>query len=128
MSNQVVHFEIPAEDLQRAKAFYAGAFGWTLNEWGGGEYVMVSTTETDEQGRPSRPGAINGGMFKREAQLEHPVITIDVADIDAALQTVAEKGGKVVRGSEPVGEMGYAAYFTDPEGNVMGLWQSRSPA
>ena len=126
MSDRVVHFEIPADDMERAKGFYAGTFGWALNEWGGSEYVMVSTTETNEQGMPTQPGAINGGMLKRQGPVQAPVVTIEVSDMDAAVARITEQGGKVIRGKEPVGEMGYAAYFTDSEGNTMGLWQTRS--
>ena len=126
MSDRVVHFEIPADDLDRAKAFYAETFGWSLNQWSGSDYVMVGTTAANEQGMPSEPGAINGGMLKRQPPVQSPVVTIEVPDIDAALNRVTEKGGTVTRGKEPVGELGYAAYFTDSEGNTMGLWQSRS--
>ena len=54
------------------------------------------------------------------------MITIDVDDIDAALSKVESLGGKTVRPSEAVGQMGFAAYFTDSEGNLMGLWQTAS--
>jgi predicted enzyme related to lactoylglutathione lyase len=124
MSGQVVHFEIPADDLDRARAFYRDAFGWRLDSMPGMGYTLVSTTETDDQGMPTSPGAINGGMLQRQAPITSPVITVDVADIDAALAQVEKLGGQVVRGAEPVGDMGIAAYITDPEGNVIGLWQS----
>ena len=89
-------------------------------------YTMVGTTPTDEQGMPSEPGAINGGMFARVEDVATPVITIDVDDIDAALAKVESLGGATVRASEPVGDMGFSAYFRDSEGNLMGLWQTAS--
>jgi predicted enzyme related to lactoylglutathione lyase len=128
MSDRVVHFEIPADDLERAKTFYSEAFGWNLQQWPGFDYVMVTTTPANEQGTPSEPGGINGGMLLRQGPIANPIVTIEVADMEAALQTVADKGGTVVRGKEPVGEVGFAAYFTDTEGNTLGLWESRSPA
>ncbi len=124
MSGKVVHFEVPVDDLDRATSFYAEAFGWQLASMSGMGYTMISTTPTDEQGRPAEPGAINGGMFVREADLTTPMITIDVADLDAALAKVEELGGSVVRPKFPVGDMGFAGYFRDSEGNLLGLWQS----
>ena len=53
-----------------------------------------------------------------------PVITIEVDDIETALKSVESLGGRTVRESLPVGDMGFAAYFTDTEGNVVGLWQN----
>ena len=126
MSGKVVHFEIPADDVERAGSFYADAFDWKLQSMPGMGYTIITTTPTDDQGMPSEPGAINGGMFSRVADIATPVITVDVADMDAALARVEALGGQVVRGKEPVGDMGFAAYFTDTEGNLMGLWQTAS--
>ncbi len=123
MSGKVVHFEIPADDVERASAFYANAFGWKLTSMPEMGYTILATTPTDERGMPAEPGAINGGMFAREPDISTPIVTIDVDDMDAALAKVQELGGAVVRGREAVGDMGFAAYFTDSEGNLMGLWQ-----
>jgi len=78
----------------------------------------------DEQSITNEPGFINGGMFQRTAELTRPVLTIDVADVDAALKTVESLGGKQVGEKLTVGDMGFAAYFEDPEGNILGLWQT----
>jgi predicted enzyme related to lactoylglutathione lyase len=64
-------------------------------------------------------------MFKRESPTDRPVITIDVDDLDDALRRIEERGGMTVLGRQEVGEMGWAAYFKDVEGNLMGLWQDR---
>jgi len=124
MSGPVVHFEVPADDLDRARNFYREAFGWEVNAMPDMDYTIVSTTPTNEQGRPTEPGAINGGMFRRESDLASPVIMIAVDDIDKALENVASLGGSTVRPKEPVMDMGFAAYFQDSEGNLMGLWQN----
>ena len=124
MSGQVVHFEVPADDLGRAQEFYRAAFGWNVQPMPDVDYTSVSTTETDEQGMPQAPGAINGGMFVREPDLGGPIITIGVDDIDAALAKVEELGGQMVRPGVAVMNMGFAAYFKDSEGNLMGLWQN----
>jgi uncharacterized protein len=125
--SKVVHFEIPAEDLDRAKNFYGSVFGWELqtmpmNE---GEYTSVKTTDVDEQTQlPTEPGAINGGMFLRDERLTTPVITIDVDGIDDALKQIEAEGGSTVTPRTAIPGMGAFAYFKDPEGNVMGLWET----
>lgn len=126
MSGKVVHFEIPADDLDRARVFYREAFGWQLTEMPEMSYTMVKTVATDGNGMPTELGAINGGMMSRAAPVTGPVITIDVPDIDAALSTVKSLGGTVVQGRQTVGDMGYTAYVADTEGNTIGLWQNRS--
>jgi predicted enzyme related to lactoylglutathione lyase len=124
---KVVHFEIPAEDLERAKNFYGSIFGWELTTMPmpGGEYTTVKTTPVDEQTQlPSEVGAINGGMFQRTTELPSPVITIDVEAIDDALQQIEANGGSTVTPRTEIAGMGAFAYFTDPEGNVLGLWET----
>ena len=124
MSGRVVHFEIPADNLDRAQDFYRAAFGWTLNAMPGMGYALVTTTPTDETGTPTAPGAINGGMLARQEPVTSTVITVEVADIDQSLEAVVTRGGTVVRSGEPVSDMGIAAYVRDSEGNLLGLWQS----
>ncbi len=125
---KIVHFEIPADDLDRAKSFYGSVFGWDLSTTpmpGGGEYTSVVTTPVDEQTMtPTEPGAINGGMFQRDETLTSPVLTIDVDAIDDALAQVESSGGTVVAPRTEIPGMGAFAYFKDPEGNVLGLWET----
>ena len=66
-------------------------------------------------------------MFRREGDLTSPVVTVDVDDIDAALEKIGALGGSTVLPRQEVGGMGWAAYFKDTEGNVVGLWQSAAP-
>ncbi|GAA2199020.1 VOC family protein [Sinomonas flava] len=126
MSGKVVHFEIPADDSGRAEKFYSEAFGWGLTPVPGMDYWMVGTTPSDENGTPTESGSINGGMFVRSEEFppKTPIITVDVEDIDAALATIGKLGGSTVSPKLPVGEMGFAAYFKDTEGNILGLWQN----
>ena len=125
--SKVVHFEIPADDLDRAKSFYGSVFGWELqtvpmNE---GEYTSIRTTDVDEQTQlPTEPGAINGGMFLRDERLTSPVVTIDVDGIDDALKQIEAEGGTTVTPRTAIPGMGAFAYFKDPEGNVLGLWET----
>jgi hypothetical protein len=123
--DKVVHFEVPFDDAERATSFYREAFGWQLDSMPGFEYTMVTTTATDEQGRPSEPGGINGGMLRRQGPITTPVITIGVDDMDDALTRIEKLGGKVAIGRQPVGDMGFSAYVQDTEGNLIGLWQNR---
>ena len=122
--NSVIHFEVPFDDGERATTFYRAAFGWQLNSMPGYQYSMATTTPANEQGRPAEPGAINGGMLARTGPITAPVITIGVDRIDEALATVEKLGGKVAIGRQPVGDMGFSAYFHDTEGNLIGLWEN----
>ncbi|MBA2638827.1 MAG: VOC family protein [Nocardioidaceae bacterium] len=125
MSGRVVHFEIPFEDGQRARGFYQDAFGWNAQEMPGMNYTIVTSGPVTDQGMPSEPGFINGGMFQRgAATASGPVITVDVASIDDALTRIEKLGGSTVTSKQAVADMGFAAYFTDPEGNLMGLWET----
>ena len=129
MAGGVIHFEIPADDQERARNFYNQALGWRIDPMPEMDYNVVITTPMDEQtGRPTEPGAINGGMMAREGELTSPVITVDVEDIDAALAKIEGLGGSIVQAKQPVMDMGFAAYFRDPEGNILGLWQNAAPA
>jgi hypothetical protein len=123
MSGRVVHFEIPFDDAERAQGFYKEAFGWNLMDMPDMSYTLVTTGPSGEQG-PEEPGFINGGMLRRESPNEGPIMVIDVEDIDAALAKIESLGGQTLIGKQPVGEMGFAAYFKDVEGNNMGLWQT----
>jgi uncharacterized protein len=123
--SRVTHFELPADNVERAKSFYQKAFGWDITQFPGMEYHMVGTTEMDQKTQqPTKPGAINGGLTKRNNEVKGTVITIDVPDIEATLKSVEKLGGKMVRKKEPVADMGFTAYFKDTEGNIVGLWQS----
>lgn len=124
MSGKIVHFEIPFEDGDRARAFYAETFGWQVVVMPEMDYTIVMTGPSDPETGPTEPGFINGGMFKREEPFKGPTIVIDVPDIDEALASVAKAGGTVLSERQPVGEMGFAAYFSDTEGNTVGLWQT----
>ena len=122
-NGSVTHFEIPADNLKRAQAFYNKAFGWQLNQFPGTEYVLAGTAPSDKNGQVTVPGAINGGLGKREGPLKSVTVTIKVADIEKSLETVKKLGGSVVAKKSAVADMGFTAYFKDSEGNTVGLWQ-----
>lgn len=114
---RIVHFEIAADDPERAAAFYRELFGWQFHKWDGPEsYWMVRT------GPDSEPG-INGGMFVRKGPVGH-VNVIDVPSVDATVARVVEQGGEVVMPKRTVPGVGYLAYCKDTEGSIFGLMQS----
>jgi len=121
--NKVVHFEIPFEDINRAKKFYS-IFGWQIQEYPEMDYICVQTVAVDENHKPKESGAINGGMMKRTDKVKSPVITINVDSVDEHTKKVIQAGGKVVMPKMEVHGIGYYAYVTDTEGNVIGLWEN----
>lgn len=123
MAGQVVHFEIPADDLERAQAFYREAFGWKIEPMPEMSYTLVTTSAVDDDGTPIEPGAINGGMLVRQPPVTGPVIVVNVDDVDEALARVRRLGGTVTQDKTAVGDIGFSGYFADPEGNTVGVWQ-----
>lgn len=120
MPNQIIHFEIPADDVARAKAFYEKTFGWKIKKFPmppGDEYWGVTASKTGEPG-------INGGLMKRKMP-GHPFTNyISVKSIDAMHEAILKNGGFVLLQKREIGpDMGWISAFTDPEGNVMGLHQ-----
>ena len=122
---RIVHFEIPADNTERAKKFYEKVFGWKITSMPEMNYFSVITTPIDKKRMPKERGALNGGMMKRSLMVKNPVVTISVKSIDTALKKLAKAGGKVTAKKMSIGEMGYIAYFKDTEGNVIGLWQAK---
>jgi uncharacterized protein len=124
--NPVVHFELPYENKVRAAAFYEKAFGWKTEALGAemGEYVLATTTETDASG-PTRPGAINGGLFPKKPDwpAQHPSVVIAVDDIAESMRQVRQAGGTVL--GDPMDIPGVGAYvsFVDTEGNRVSMLQ-----
>ncbi len=128
MTGRIVHFEIPFDDGDRAREFYRQAFGWQTNVMPDLDYTIVMTGPVGESGMPSEPGFINGRMFQRSDEYaKGPVVTVDVPSIDEAMAKIESLGGKTAGAKQAVGDMGFAAYFTDPEGNVIGLWETAQP-
>ena len=130
--NKVMHFDIPVDNIPESAAFYSDVFGWDLPQndpqKGEGELgFRTALTAESKDGEPVEPGAINGALVKRDLGITQPVILIEVDDIKAKLQEVAQAGGKILRDVSylptcPLGS-GYFAYITDPEGNVLSLWE-----
>ena len=130
--DKVVHFEIPVDDMGRAKKFYKSIFGWKLVDFpmqGGMVYTMATTVEVDKKQMPKEKGAINGGLMRRSAKISAPVLAINVSSVDRSIKKVEAAGGMVVEPKIEIPNMGYYAYVKDCEGNVIGLWENiKKPA
>ena len=124
--NPVVHFEMPAENRQRMADFYSKTFGWKTQTLGKdmGNYVIATTTESDEKG-PKKPGAINGGFFTKTDDMpaQYPSVVVAVDDISESMKKVMKAGGKVL--GEPMAIPGVGQYvsFFDTEGNRVSMLQ-----
>lgn len=123
--DKVVHFEITADDVARAKAFYEKVFDWKIIKvpMPGMEYMTIHTVETDEKQMPKISGAINGGMMKKGGGAESPVLVIKVDNIADAMKKIEDAGGELVMDVQKIGDMGLYTRFKDSEGSVLGLWQ-----
>jgi predicted enzyme related to lactoylglutathione lyase len=111
-------------------AFYTKAFGWQAQQLGPemGNYVVVQTSETGDDGFPKKPGMINGGFFQKSEDNRHPSVVISVDDIRKAMKAVTDAGGKVLGGQKPgepddIPGIGLYASFVDTEGNRVGMLQ-----
>lgn len=114
---KIIHFEIPADDPERAVAFYEDVLGWASSRFDESPYWLVTAGDAAE---PGADGAISGRDFVHQA----PVVVAAVDDIETALSRVTAHGGVVLQAKLPVPGVGWSAYFVDPEGNTLGLFQS----
>ena len=115
MPNSIVHFEIPADDVKRAKKFYEKALGWKISDPWKMDYFLVETKDAGQDG-------INGGLMQRKVPGQPFMNYISVDSIEAALKKVAKAGGTVALPKQEIGQgMGWIAAFLDTEGNLMGF-------
>jgi predicted enzyme related to lactoylglutathione lyase len=124
--SRVVHFEIQAEDVERAKAFFAAAFDWSYqdySEFTGTTYWGIVTGPDDQQG-------INGGLLQRPAPVPGAgqgtnafVCTMQVEDYDATERRILDAGGQVALPKAAMPGMAWQGYYLDPEGNTFGIHQ-----
>lgn len=123
--SRVIHFEIHADDIERAKRFYGNVFGWTFEDYsgatGGDPYWGVITGPEDQPG-------INGGLMQRRGAADQGfvnayVCTIGVEDFDATAARIIGEGGQVALPKMAITGMAWQGYFIDPERNVFGIHQ-----
>ena len=128
--DSVIHFEMPYDDEARVAKFYQAAFGWNTQALGEqmGHYVLATTTESTD-GRPTKPGTINGGFFPKKPDwpAQHPSVVIGVDNVSKAMQKVRDAGGTVL--GEPMEIPGVGSYvsFMDTEGNRVSMLQPLPP-
>jgi predicted enzyme related to lactoylglutathione lyase len=124
---RVIHFEIHADDPERAVRFYQSVFGWQLQKWDGPmDYWLIST------GDASQPG-INGGMVRRRGPQHGDAViayvcTIDVPSVDTYTQKATAAGAQVVVPKMPIPGVGHLVYCKDTEGNIFGMMQMDAAA
>jgi uncharacterized protein len=118
---RVCHFEIHADDPERASAFYTSLFDWQFSKWGGPvDYWLI---QTGSEG----PG-IDGGLVRRMGTVDGQAVTayvctVDVPSVDDYTAKVEANGGKIALPKMPVPGVGWLAYAKDPEGNIFGMMQ-----
>ena len=115
---RVIHFELTADDPERATQFYSKVFGWQIQKWEGPQdYWLITTGEAGTLG-------IDGAIMRR-GDFSAPVInTIDVPSVDEFVAKITANGGSVVAPKMPIPGIGYFAYCKDTEGNMFGVMQS----
>jgi predicted enzyme related to lactoylglutathione lyase len=125
--NPVVHFEMPAGDRIRMADFYSRVFGWQTEMLGEemGNYVLATTSENDENGRPKFPGTINGGFYPRKEDwpAQYPSIVIAVDDIKESMQQIAAAGGRLIEEPHEIPGIGWYVSFLDTENNRLSILQ-----
>ena len=130
MDHTIIHFEIPAKNVQALKSFYENVLGWKITQTpvGGMEYWIIQTVPTDEQGMLQRPG-VNGGLYPRTPDMPNAtqVNYISVENIDEYVTKVTTSGGKIIVPKQQVPTVGSIAVAADPEGNAFGLIQPEMP-
>jgi uncharacterized protein len=121
MDHTIIHFEIPANDVEKIKRFYEQVFGWAIVQAAGPiEYWVIQTVPVDPRGMLLRPG-VNGGMYKRQIPESKPINYYSVESISDFLDKIVKAGGKVTQSKQEVPEVGWIAAAEDPEGNAFAL-------
>ena len=124
MDHTIVHFEIPANDVEKLRKFYSALFGWKIEKMPGPmEYFGIQTVPIDNKGMPVRPG-VNGGMMKKQNPEHKPVNYIAVESVDEYVKKITALGGKVIVPKMEVPGIGWWASALDPEGNQFAILQS----
>jgi predicted enzyme related to lactoylglutathione lyase len=122
----IVHFEVPADDVERSRKFYSDLFGWKMEKWpgmeSGMEYWIINTTNNEGS------KAVGGGMMKRQNPQQGITNFIDVTSVDEYSAKVQSLGGKIVAPKQAVPTMGYFAVCLDTENNTFGIWETNQNA
>jgi hypothetical protein len=113
-----IHFDLTADNPERAMNFYKAVFGWKFEKWNGPmEYWMANTGDEKEPG-------INGGISKKGESGMPNMNTIGVPSVDEFSNRVKDKGGKVLQPKTAIPGIGWFATCQDTESNIFGIMQS----
>ena len=115
--NTIVHFEIPAERPEVITKFFTDVFGWSFQKWGEEQYWLTDANSKDEK------NAIGGAVMARKDPRQPIVNSIQVESIDSIIPVIEQHGGKLIVPKMTIGEVGFLAYFMDPDGTIFGLWE-----
>ena len=126
MDKTIVHFEIPANDVEKLKGFYEKLFGWKFvyTSMPGMEYWLIQTVPTDEKGMLLRQG-VNGGMYKKDNEMQKPTNWIQVDDLDAQIKKLKKLGSKLIVEKMEIPGIGWSALGLDTEGNQVAMMQPK---
>ena len=114
---RVVHFDIGADDPERAIRFYSDVFGWEVEKWQGPfDYWLLKT------GEPTEPG-IDGGLARRQDPSVCTINTINVPSVDDFAKKISANGGKIVQPKQAIPGIGYIVTCQDTEGNTFGIME-----
>ncbi len=125
LDHTIVHFDIPATNIENLKKFYTELFGWKLEKYPGPtEYYLVQTVPVDENMTPIRAG-VNGGLYRKqdaaEPDIAKPINYISVESVDEYSKKVEQLGGKILVPKMEISGIGWWALAVDPDGNSFGL-------
>ena len=120
--NVLTHFEIPVDDVDKAKEFYSNLFDWEFNYMEEMKYLMFNTESEDGKTK------LSGGIFQKPNESFKVTNYFSVKNLDESAKKVEELGGKIVVPKTPVPGMGWFVHFTDIDGNLLALWENDSKA
>lgn len=128
--NPVIHFELPASDRERVKKFYTQAFDWEMNQMGPdmGDYIVVKTTDTDENNMVQTPGTINGGIYQKhlvDPLGQQPTVVIAVENLEESMENIKSAGGTIHGTPYDIPGIGRYVSFIDTEGNRISILEPK---
>ena len=116
----VIHFEIPADDIDRARNFYSSLFNWDIRDVPGRNNYLLITTGGEK--------AVSSSLIKRFSPKQTTIMYFDVPSVDGYSAKVQQLGGKVIVSRKAVPGTGYFAICLDTENNTFGIWEENKDA
>jgi predicted enzyme related to lactoylglutathione lyase len=114
--HRITHFEIPSDNPEKAMQFYGSIFGWKFQQFDDNPYWLADTGPADKPG-------INGAIMQKRDPRQPMTNAISVDDIDSVIAAIQSNSGVIVVPKTPIPGVGWMAYFTDPDKNIVGVWQ-----